>query len=65
MLFLVNQGFTGGSRMPCWSCLGSGLFVWLVELGVNPAFAVLFLPAQNLPHRRGLAGLVLSLSAVA
>jgi hypothetical protein len=39
-------------------CLGSGIFVHLVELGLNPAFAVLFLRTQNLPHQGSLAGLV-------
>jgi hypothetical protein len=37
---------------------GSGIFVRLVKVGVNPAFAVLFLRSQNLPHQGGLACLV-------
>ena len=39
-------------------CPGSGIFVHLVEPGLNPAFAVLFLRTQNLPHQGSLAGLV-------
>lgn len=39
-------------------CLGPGIFVRLVEFGLNPAFAVLFLRSQNLPHQGGLACLV-------
>ena len=38
---------------------GPGIFVRLVEFGVNPAFAVLFLGSQNLPHQGSLACLVL------
>ena len=37
---------------------GPGIFVRLVEFGLNPAFAVLFLRSQNLPHQGGLACLV-------
>lgn len=40
-------------------CPGSGIFAGLVEFGLNSAFAVLFLPSQNLPHHGSLAGLVL------
>jgi hypothetical protein len=39
--------------------LRSGILVRLVEFGLNPAFAVLFLPSQNLRHQGGLARLVL------
>lgn len=39
-------------------CPGPGIFVRLVEFGLNPAFAVLFLRSQNLPHQGGLACLV-------
>lgn len=35
----------------------SGIFVCLVELRLNPAFAVLFLRTQNLSHHGSLAGL--------
>jgi hypothetical protein len=35
------------------------MFARLVETGLNPAFAVLFLRSQNLPHQAGLAFLVL------
>lgn len=40
-------------------CLGLGILVRLVEFGLNPAFAVLFLPAQDLLHQGSLACLVL------
>ena len=40
-------------------CLGSGILVRLVELGLNPAFAMLFLPSQDLLHRGNLACIVL------
>ena len=40
-------------------CPGPGIFVRLVKFGLNPAFAVLFLRSQNLPHQGGLARLVL------
>jgi hypothetical protein len=40
-------------------CLGSGIFVQLVEFGLNPAFTVLFLLTQNFTHQGILAGLVL------
>jgi hypothetical protein len=36
-----------------------GILVRLVEFGLNPAFAVLFLPAQDLLHQGSLACLVL------
>jgi hypothetical protein len=36
-------------------CLGSGIVVRLVEFGLSPAFAVLFLPSQNLLHQGSLA----------
>ena len=39
--------------------LRSGIFVRLVKFGLNPAFAVLFLRSQNLPHQGSLARLVL------
>jgi hypothetical protein len=39
-------------------CLGWGIFVRLVKLRLNPAFAVLFLRSQNLPHHGGLVGLL-------
>jgi hypothetical protein len=39
-------------------CPGSGIFVRLVEFGLNPAFAVLFLRSQNLPHQSGVVCLV-------
>jgi hypothetical protein len=40
-------------------CLGSGTLVRLVEFGLNPAFAMLFLPSQDLVHQGSLACLVL------
>ena len=39
-------------------CPGSGILVRLVEFGLNPAFAVLFLPSQDLLHQGSLACLV-------
>ena len=39
-------------------CPRPGIFVRLVEFGINPAFAVLFLRSQNLPHQGRLACLV-------
>jgi hypothetical protein len=39
--------------------LGPGILVRLVEFGLNPAFAVLFLPSQDLQYQGGLARLVL------
>ena len=45
-------------------CLGPGLLVRLVKLGLNTAFAVPFLPPQNLPHHGSLAVLIWSLGAV-
>jgi hypothetical protein len=39
--------------------LRSGILVRLVEFGLNPAFAVLFLPSQDLLHQGSLACLIL------
>jgi hypothetical protein len=39
-------------------CPGPGIFARLVEPGLNPAFAVLFLRSQNLPHQGSVARLV-------
>ena len=39
--------------------LRSGILIRLVEFGLNPAFAVLFLPSQDLLHQGSLACLVL------
>jgi len=46
-------------------CFPSEIFIRLVKLGLNPAFAVLSLRTQNLSHQRSLAGLVQHLTAVA
>ena len=40
-------------------CLGSGILIRRVEFWLNPAFAVLFLPSQDLLHQDSLACLVL------
>lgn len=45
-------------------CAGSGPVVLLVELGLDPAFAVPFLPAHNLPHHGSFASLVQRLRAL-
>jgi hypothetical protein len=46
-------------------CPRSGIFVRLVEFGLNPTFAVLFLRSQNLPHQGSLACLVLYVRVLA
>jgi hypothetical protein len=46
-------------------CLGSRIFARLVESGLNPAFAVLFLHSQNLPHQGSVARFVLYARIVA
>ena len=61
-MVVVAAGLTGGqhcSGRMAGLCPGSGILVRLVEFGLNPAFAVLFLPSQDLLHQGGLAGLVL------
>jgi hypothetical protein len=39
-------------------CPRSVIFVCLVEFGLNPAFAVLFLRSQNIPYQVGLVCLL-------
>jgi hypothetical protein len=46
-------------------CPGPGIFARLVEFGLDPAFAVLFLRSQNLPHQGSVARLVLYARIVA
>jgi hypothetical protein len=61
-MVVVAAGLTDGQhcsgRMP-GLCPGPGILVCLVEFGLNSAFAVLFLPSQNILHQGSLACLVL------
>jgi len=59
---VVVAGVTDGSIIPLGMaglCPGSGILVRLVEFGLHPAFAVLFLPSQDLLHQGSLSCLVL------